>query len=339
MTQSSLITPEIRGMLGKEDTFPGVDSVEKGIIRRYCLAVGNSNPLYVDEAYARKTRFGGIIAPPTYVFDVSNNVAAKVGKDGRSLSRVSLPPPVPRIARGGNEYEWLLPVRPGDVITTTRRIAEMTEKQGRSGPLVFVLSETRYTNQKGEKVAVNRETLIFMPETKKEAVAQSAQAFPPRNPEAYAAAESVSEATGKPLWYNDARVGDAVPALTKKVSLVQMIQYAASTWSMYLLHLDKEFAQAQGFRDANVQGPLHGVFLSQMLGDWAGVSGDLVKLAYNIRVMCFPGDTLVCKGKVTGKRQADGRNLVDVDVWIEDPRGQVMTPGKATVALPPRSAA
>ncbi|MEK7873435.1 MAG: MaoC family dehydratase N-terminal domain-containing protein [Chloroflexota bacterium] len=338
MTQSSLITPEIRGMLGKEDTFPGVDSVEKGLIRRYCLAVGNSNPLYVDEAYAKKTRFGGIIAPPTYVFDVSNNVVAKVGKDGRSLSRVSLPPPVPRIARGGNEYEWLLPVRPGDVITTTRRIAEMTEKQGRSGPLVFVLSETRYTNQKGEKIAVNRETLIFMPE-KKETAAPTGSGFPPRNSEAYAAAESVSAARGAPLWYEDVRVGDAVPALTKKVSLVQMIQYAASTWSMYLLHLDKEFAQAQGFRDANVQGPLHGVFLSQMLTDWIGVPGDLLKLGYNIRVMCFPGDTLVCKGKVTGKRQADGRGLVDVDVWIEDTRGQVMTPGKTTVALPLRSTA
>jgi len=39
------------------------------------------------------------------------------------------------------------------------------------------------------------------------------------------------------------------------------------------------------------------------------------------------------------KRQAEGRNLVDLDVWIENPQGQVMTPGRAMVALPSRRAA
>lgn len=343
----SLITPEMRGLLGKEDTFPGVDRIEAGIVKRYCLAVGDLNPLYLDEAYARKTRYGRLVAPPTFVFDVSNSYAAPIGADGRSLSRLRLPPPLTRIARGGNEYEWSQPVGPGDLVTATRRIAEMTEKQGRSGPLVFVISETRYANQKGEQLALNRETLIFMPETGKEGGPQPAQAFPPRNPDAYAYAESARERSGGPVHFEDVQVSAQVPALAKKVSLVQMLQYSATTWSFFLLHLDKEFAQKQGFRDANVHGPLHGAFLAQMLTDWAGVQGNLVKLGYNCRVMAFPGDTMVCKGKVTGKHQApstgsgqaDGRNLVDLDVWIESPRGQVMTPGRATVALPLRRAA
>ncbi|MBI4307569.1 MAG: MaoC family dehydratase N-terminal domain-containing protein [Chloroflexi bacterium] len=335
----SLITPEIRSLLGKEDTFPGADPVEKGTIKRYCLAVGDLNPLYLDEAYARRMRHGRLIAPSTFIFDVSNNYAAPFGADGRPASRVRLPPPLTRIARGGNEYEWLQPIGPGDLITATRRIAEMTEKQGRSGPLVFVISETRYTNQKGEKVAVNRETLIFMPDTGKKPGKPSVEAFPLRNAEGYAFAGSASERRDGPVFFEDAQASVHVPSLTKKVSLVQMLQYSAATWSFYLLHLDQEFAHKQGFRDANVHGPLHGAILAQMLVDWIGVEGDLVKLGYNCRVMVFPGDTMVCKGTVTGKRQIDGRNLVDLDVWIESAQGQVMTPGRATVALPLRMAA
>lgn len=161
MTEESLITPEIQAMLGREEDFPGRETVDMSMIRRYVRATEDDNRLYVDEEYARKSKWGGVIAPPSFVFEVANNTWQDIGQDGRPTFRVTLPPPLTRIARGGNEYEFHQPVRPGDVVSIKRKITDIYERQGRSGKLVFVISEMRYTNQKNELLAINRETLIF----------------------------------------------------------------------------------------------------------------------------------------------------------------------------------
>jgi hydroxyacyl-ACP dehydratase HTD2-like protein with hotdog domain len=64
---------------------------------------------------------------------------------------------------GGTEYEFHEHIRPGDTLTATRRIADMYEKQGRSGPMAFVVSETTYRNQHGKVVGVQRFTAIYRP--------------------------------------------------------------------------------------------------------------------------------------------------------------------------------
>ena len=46
---------------------PTTVEVEKGAVRKFARAIGETNPLYYDEAYAATTRFGGIVAPPTFV--------------------------------------------------------------------------------------------------------------------------------------------------------------------------------------------------------------------------------------------------------------------------------
>ena len=52
--------------------------------------------------------------------------------------------------------------------------------------------------------------------------------------------------------------------------------------------------------------------------------------------MDYPGQEMTCKGVVTAKRQENGENLVDLDIWTQNPQGQKTTPGTATVALPDR---
>lgn len=160
MPEETLITPEIRQMLGQQAVSPGKEVVDVSIIRRYAASIGDLNPLYLDERYARESSYGGIIAPPQFVFDVSNNIFSDVGDDGRDTARVSIPGF--RVARAGNEFEFFEPVRPGDVINKKRRIAEMYEKEGKkAGKILFVISETSYTNQKGTLLGLNRETLMF----------------------------------------------------------------------------------------------------------------------------------------------------------------------------------
>jgi len=162
MSEESLITPEIEAMVGKEKVYQGWEEIGRGIIRRFALGVGDTNRLYWDEEYAKKSRYQGIISPPTMIFELNHNIGAEIGEDGISIDAWGrLPPPFENVIRGGNEYEFYQPVRPGDVVTTTNKIAQIYERPGKAGPMVFVVNELTYYNQRGEKLGLNRETVIY----------------------------------------------------------------------------------------------------------------------------------------------------------------------------------
>ena len=124
-------------------------------IREYVEAVGDTNPLYVDEEYAKKSEFGGIIAPPTFaaVFTLTPLADVIVDPD--------LAIDLLRMVHGAQEYEFYKPIRPGDKLTVKPRVADIYEKTSRSGaPLDFIIIESTVTNEKGEKVLVSKSTLI-----------------------------------------------------------------------------------------------------------------------------------------------------------------------------------
>lgn len=138
----------------------------------------------------------------------------------------------------------------------------------------------------------------------------------------------------KQLFFEDIAEGTEIPQTENKIRLIEMLRYAAATWSFFLLHLEKEYAQKQGFRDANIQGPMYGALCAKMLTNWIGDDGRLKKLGYNVRVMGFPGDTLTTRGKVARKYQRDGASLADCDLWVENQNGERVATGHATVSLP-----
>ena len=81
--------------------------------------------------------------------------------DGYLGHRWDLPIDSDRNIRGGNDYEFFQPVRPDDTITVTWRIVDIYERETRKGgSMVFIISEGRYSNQRGELLAINRETMI-----------------------------------------------------------------------------------------------------------------------------------------------------------------------------------
>jgi acyl dehydratase len=161
MAEGSLITPEIRAMLGQELYFPGKELIDRTAIRRYAQAISDLNPLYIDEEFAEKSAYGGLIAPPTFIFDVSHDLFAEVGENGRDLSRVTMHGL--NAVRGGNEYHFFEPARPGDIVNRRRKITDIYEKKGRkAGTILFVVYETTYTNQKEKLLGVCRETMMFV---------------------------------------------------------------------------------------------------------------------------------------------------------------------------------
>ena len=65
MAEESLITEEMKKVVGVVQE-PIIWEVERGAIKRFAEAVGDPNPLYFDEEYAKGTRYGGIVAPPGF---------------------------------------------------------------------------------------------------------------------------------------------------------------------------------------------------------------------------------------------------------------------------------
>ena len=161
MAKSSLISDEARALIGKESA-PVTREVYAKDILRFCYAVGDMNPLYLDEEFAKSSSFGRTVAPPMF-FDIPTlpeYPLDQLREDG--LPRTGLGPPLKatQAMAGGNEVEFFKPIRVGDRITRVSSIAEIYEKEGRSGTLVFTVYEHRYSNQEGDLVAVERMTGI-----------------------------------------------------------------------------------------------------------------------------------------------------------------------------------
>ena len=145
---NKILTEEARKQIGKAGE-PRTYEVERWAIRRFADAIGDDNPLFHDEREARSTNYGGMIAPPTFyralmapVPEVKFEMAAYRGLDG------------------GSDWEYFHPIRPGDRITVQSKIADLRESEGRLGPMVFITTETTYTNQFGEVCAIQRATGI-----------------------------------------------------------------------------------------------------------------------------------------------------------------------------------
>ncbi|TET40011.1 MAG: acyl dehydratase [Dehalococcoidia bacterium] len=141
----------------------------------------------------------------------------------------------------------------------------------------------------------------------------------------------------KQLYYEDVEVGIEIPPLVKRPTTRQLVQWAGASGDYYELHYDKDFAQAQGFPNVLVHGKLKFGLLGQMLTDWIGEGGILRKLSCSYRGTDFPGEDLVCKGRVANKYVKDGEHIVECEIWTENPGGEKTTPGNATVILPSRA--
>lgn len=69
--------------------------------------------------------------------------------------------PGKRVLNGGQRNLYFAPIRPGDVISVTRRFADVVERETKRGPMVFFTSEFRWTNQHEEPVRLGYQTTIY----------------------------------------------------------------------------------------------------------------------------------------------------------------------------------
>jgi acyl dehydratase len=137
-----------RSILGKEFVV-GTFQVTEDMIQGFAQAVGETSPQYVDPEAAKDTASGGLVAPPIF-YDVFR--AGQLPDPKVQFGKVSF--------NAGQRCEFYAPIRPGDTITMKARIADVYEKTGRTGKMVFIVRETTYENQKGEKVAIVEQSQV-----------------------------------------------------------------------------------------------------------------------------------------------------------------------------------
>ena len=151
-----MVPDSLKQYIGKIDP-PHLREVGKGAIRRYADAVGDDNPLYYDEEYAKKTKYGGIIAPPGFFGWAKKTISSSEGLIG--LIGAMIEAGYAGILDGGMAYDFYLPVRVGDTLVGSPKVADIALKEGKTKMMVLRF-ETSYTNQNGDLVAKSYQTLI-----------------------------------------------------------------------------------------------------------------------------------------------------------------------------------
>jgi acyl dehydratase len=131
------VVERLRAKIGTKA--PSVQAtVEAGHLNRFAEAIGDPNPRWAKEA------------PPTFFVALAPGSMhlAEAEEYGQGW------------LNGGNRFEYFAPVKVGDRITVTGHLADVYEKEGSSGNLLFIIFETDYVNQDGQRVARLKQTAI-----------------------------------------------------------------------------------------------------------------------------------------------------------------------------------
>ena len=129
---------------------PTLNEVEKGAIRRFAEALGDFNPMYYDEEYARAAGYPTIVAPPT--FPASFHSAA----DLRELLGVG----IKSLLHAEQAFEYDRPIFTGDRIYVSTRVAEVLERTGPAGKMDVAVIEDEGRDEEGNLVFKARRTLV-----------------------------------------------------------------------------------------------------------------------------------------------------------------------------------
>jgi hydroxyacyl-ACP dehydratase HTD2-like protein with hotdog domain len=163
MTTESVITDEMRAAIGVEGA-PYTLEVEKTSVRMFARAVGYTDPLFYDEAFAKSKGYRSLPAPPHYLGTPIFNPASSDATFGAPRGRQAFQSPYKRRLNGGTDIEYFTTgpadaICAGDVLTATSKIASIQETKGSIGPMLITVTETTYKRD-GKVVAVTRGTGI-----------------------------------------------------------------------------------------------------------------------------------------------------------------------------------
>lgn len=335
-------------------------------IRHYAHGIGDDNPLWCDPDYAAKTKFGGIIALPSFLFSTSRIVSGYVG----GLPGV-------HAMWSGADWTWHKPVRRNDEIRTEAYLKDLIEHQTRfAGRAVQQIYHVDFYNQQGDKVS-EADSWCFRTErdhareqgTKyKDVKARKPRQYSGKEiAEAYKLYRNEEVRGAKPRYWQDVKEGEELPVMFKgPMTVTGFIAYAQGWGGLYIranklawklidahpgvgitnrfgipdvperVHWEEDFALEVGAPGAYDYGPERNSWLTHHLTNWMGDDGFLRKASCKIRRHNPEGDMLFIKGKVKRKFIEDGRHLVEIEQQAHNQDEELSVLGSGIVELPSR---
>jgi len=312
-----------RALIGKE-TPTVVAEVKAEETVPFAEALGDLNPLYVDEEAAKKSKFGSLLAPPTFPVTLAAGTM-----DPNLFFELELN--FASIVHGEQEFEYFKPLKVGQKITIEGKVADITERQERNGTLDVVVLETTGYDEAGEKIYIARGTLLSKRlEEGGQGSGVRDQGSDPDPPPPAREGKRIST----PPSFASLQEGDEIEPMAKpEITKQSLIDYGEAALDGNPMHTDDEFAQDAGYPGVFAQGMLSMGFLAQYLVERFGIES-LRRIKVRFVEHTWPGEKIVCKAVVERKYTEGGENRVDLDIHTANHQGEQKLIGKATVQLP-----
>ena len=343
---------------------PYLQDASLDTLRNFCNGIGDMNPLYRDLEYGRVSRYGSFLAHPMFPM-----AYGWIGRTRWGLPGV-------HGFGAGNDWELFRHVRVGDRISAIERVVGVEEKQSKfSGRLVLQYVEAVYANQRGEVVAKALGWCTRHERKAARDAGKYKDVLPYDYSEAEIAA--IDEATmredsrirgAQVRYWEDVKEGEELqPIVRGPLSMMDTMGYLVACGRGHthgvvfkaamkhpghffrnpeagggmeytgIGHHRESTAKQVGVPGTYDYGPQRTAWMATMVTNWMGDAGFLKRLRTEYRRFNVMGDATWCRGKVSRKYAKDGYPLVDIEIWGENQRGEVTTPGVATVVLPSRS--
>lgn len=148
----SLLTEAHKQWIGHEDPPISVE-ISRRDIQKYSASTEQRQEKYL----------AGDEAPPMFVFNLFSQIPGLDDLRPDGLARSTTPGPslpLKRVMAGGTQIKHYQPIKPGQVLTGTRKIVDMFEKAGSTGPLIFTVRSLSVTDEQGGLVLEEIQTGI-----------------------------------------------------------------------------------------------------------------------------------------------------------------------------------
>jgi acyl dehydratase len=334
------------------------EAASKDAIRQFCNGIGDDNPLYRNPEYATRTKWGHILAPPTFLYAV----ACPQGMEGL--------PGVHAFYCGCN-WEWFKPIHINDEMTCVDYPIDLIEKHGKMGGRQFLqIGRTVYYNQRGEVVGTQkRETMRVERQQAKERgkyAGVTKYVYTPEELRKVDQSYEDEEVRGaNPRFWEDVNVGDPVRPVTKgPLGQTDMVEFWVGIgggqgahgirrkymkrhpkWGikdaktgilepMADVHYESDKSDAIGVPVAYDLGMQRFCWAGHVITNWMGDEGFLKKLSARCILFNVFGDTQFVGGAVAKKWTEGDEYLVEIAIKTVNQRGEETMPGKAVVSLP-----
>lgn len=141
----------------------------------------------------------------------------------------------------------------------------------------------------------------------------------------------------KQRYFEDVKEGDEVPPVSVNLTVQRLVIEAGGNRDFAPIHHNTRIAQSQGAPEMYANNVFIQGMWNRTVQEFVGLGGRIKKVGpFRMRVFNTVGMSVVTKGTVKRKWRENGENLVELEVWCENPRGVSVGPGPVVVTLPSR---